>query len=118
MTLGLYTDDDTGIIGLAEQAREIGALVVRSDQAGMRGRPDIDHLRHATEAGLALVTCNRRDFLALHWDFLGRGEPHAGIIIVNQDIPKGERIRRLLYLSAIAESADLANSLEFLSDWD
>lgn len=117
MTLGLYTDDDTGLLGLAEQAAARGAHVLRSDEAGMRGQADIEHLRYASAHDLVLVTCNRRDFLALHWEFLGRGERHAGIIIVHQTLPKGERIRRLLHLCSVAEPADFASRVEFLSDW-
>ena len=117
MSLGLYTDDDTGILGLAEQAHAAGSSAVRSDDVGMRGKTDIEHLRYAAASGLVLVTCNRGDYLALHWAFLARGEHHGGIVIVNQEIPKGERIRRLLFLCAVAEPGDIADRLEFLSDW-
>jgi hypothetical protein len=83
----------------------------------MRGKSDREHLEYAAEHGHALVTCNRRDFFALHWDFLERGRAHAGIIIVGQHIPRGERIRRLLFLCSVAMPNDLANKVEFLSDW-
>ena len=118
MTLNLYTDDDTGMLGLAEQAELLGCRVVRSDEAGMRGRPDAEHLRYAAANGLALVTCNRRDYLALHWDFLARAERHAGIIIIHQALPKGARIRRLLAPWSGAEASDLTNTVEFLAHWE
>ena len=117
MTIDLYLDDDTGMPELSAQASRSGCRVVRSDDVGMRGRPDIDHLRFASANGLVLVTCNRRDFLDLHWRFLERPEPHAGIVIVSQTLPKGERIRLLLSFARLAVPRDMANNLELLKDW-
>ncbi len=117
MSFGLYLDDDTGMPELTEQARSLGLRAFRSDDLGMRGSTDVEHLMRATEERPTLVTCNRRDFLALHWDFLARAEQHAGIIIVGQDIRKGERIRILLAFAQIANDDDVLNRLHFLKDW-
>ena len=117
MSVGLYLDDDTGITDLVEQAEIRGLRVWRSDDVGMRGKPDIEHLRFAASNDLALVTCNRRDFLRLHAQFLQSNEPHAGIMIVSQQIPKGVRIRGLLLFAEIASASDVQNRLEHLKEW-
>jgi hypothetical protein len=117
VSVGLYLDDDTGIRDLIRQAAALGETVVRSDDLGARGREDVAHLRLAASNALVLVTCNRRDFLPLHWRFLETGEPHAGIMVVSQGLPKGERIRVLLEFCQIATPADMANRLESLDDW-
>lgn len=117
MIHGLYMDDDTGIRGLTAQASQLGIAAPRSDDLGMRGSTDIEHLRRATSEGLVLVTCNRRDFLALHWDFLTRSEEHAGIVVIDQDISRGERIRALLAFAQVAEPRDVVGRVHFLKDW-
>jgi hypothetical protein len=66
---------------------------------------------------MVLVTCNRRDFLALHWQFLETDEPHSGIIVVHQEIPKSERIRVLLAFSRLASPEDMQSRVEALKDW-
>ena len=106
MSVSSSLDDDTGILELVAQAVQRGLIVVRSDDAGVRGKTDSEHLEYAASHALTLVTCNRRDFLALHWDYL-KGMPHSGIVIVNQHIPRGERVRLLLLPCAIASPEDL-----------
>jgi hypothetical protein len=83
----------------------------------MRGARDDLHLDFATARGLVLVTCNRRDFLRLHYDSMEVGREHAGIILVHQEIPPGERIRRLLILASVAEPSDMRSRVEWLKDW-
>lgn len=117
MIHGLYMDDDTGIRELTEQASQLGIPAPRSDDLGMRGRTDIEHLRRAPSEGLVLVTCNRRDFLALHWDFLTRSEQHSGIVVIDQEISKGERIRALLAFVQVATPKDVVGKVLFLKVW-
>jgi hypothetical protein len=118
LSAGGYLDDDTGIPELTQQAAARGLRIVRSDDVGMRGKDDEEHLVWAAANRLALVTCNRRDYFELHWRWLQEGREHAGIVIVNANLRRSERIRRLLMLFEIAQPADLAGCLEFLSDWD
>lgn len=117
MSVGLYLDDDTGIIALQAQARRAGLTVVRSDDVGMRGASDDRHLDYAETHRLVLVTCNRRDFLALHYARMVEDREHSGLILVHQDIPTGERIRRLLFIAAVADLPDFRNRFEWLKDW-
>ena len=117
MSVGLYLDDDSGLLALAAQARRLGLVVVRSDDAGMRGASDADHLRFASSRGLVMVTCNWRDYLALHEGWIERQESHAGIFLVNQWIPPGERIRLFLFIAREAEPSEFVNRVEWLKDW-
>jgi hypothetical protein len=113
----LYLDDDTGLLALQFQARRSGLVVVRSDDVGMRGARDADHLRFASSQGMILVSCNVRDFRILHSEWLQRGESHAGILLANPEVPAGERVRRLLFIATVAEPGDFANQISWLRDW-
>ena len=117
MSLGQYLDDDTGMPSLTRQGNQRGLHVVRSDDVGMRGATDDKHLEFAAREGLMLVTCNLRDFQKLHTDWVAAGRRHSGIMIVDQRLSLGERIRVLLWLAEAAGPDDFAGRLEFLEDW-
>jgi hypothetical protein len=117
VSVNLYLDDDTGLLALPPQARAVGIEAFRSDDLGMRGASDEQHLEFATARNLVLVTCNRRDFLRLHYDSLARERAHSGMILVHQDIPPGERVRRLLLLASVADPSDMHFRIEWLKDW-
>ena len=72
MSVRLYLDDDSGLLALISQARQEGLTVVRSDDVGMRGASDAEHLRYAAATGLVLVTCNWRE--ASPDEFVGKAE--------------------------------------------
>ena len=97
--------------------RRLTVSLLRSDEAGLRGALDTEHLEFAAGSGLTLVTANSRDFIPLHWRWLEAGRHHAGLIIATQDLPLGERIRRLVELSLAAEPDDLRDELVILSQW-
>ena len=117
MTPGFYQDDDTGIPSFVTQARARSIRAFRSDDVGMRGAADPEHLTYAAENGLVLVTCNLRDFLPLHFEWVEANRNHAGIIHIPQRLPLGERVRGLLWLAEAAEAEDLANEFLFLDEW-
>ena len=64
-----------------------------------------------------LATANEADFVRLHWEWISQGRTHAGIIIAAQDLPAGERIRRLLVFLQLAAAEDMANKIEYLTEW-
>ena len=117
MSVRLYLDDDSGLLALISQARQEGLTVVRSDDVGMRGASDAEHLRYAAANGLVLVTCNWRDFMRLHHEWTARGELHRGIFLVNQWIPPGERIRLFLHIAREASPDEFVGKAEWLKDW-
>ena len=117
MKLGFYMDDDTGLPALVSQAAVQGFVALRSDDVGMRGRADEDHLAYAAQRHLMLVTCNGRDFRRLHENWLADGRSHSGIMIVNQSIALGERVRVLLWLANAGSAEDFIGRVEYLRDW-
>lgn len=66
-----------------EHLRELGHDVLTTHDAGKSGQaiPDQDVLAYATEVGRAVVTINRRHFIALHKTTPG----HSGIIVCTLD---------------------------------
>ena len=110
-------DDDTGLPALVAQATAHGFAAMRSDDVGMRGRPDEEQLSYAVAQGLMLVTCNGRDFRRLHDEWLADGRSHNGIMIVNQSIALGERVRVLLWLANAGSAEDFIGRVEYLRDW-
>jgi hypothetical protein len=66
-----------------EQLRQLGHDVLTTNDAGNAGQaiPDEKVLKFATQGGRAVVTINRRHFVALH-----KSTPkHAGIIVCTFD---------------------------------
>ena len=71
--------------GTVEALRKLGHDVLTSHDAGKsrQGIPDGDVLSYATGQSRAVLTLNRRDFIALHNATLGK---HAGIVVCTQDV--------------------------------
>jgi predicted nuclease of predicted toxin-antitoxin system len=92
----LYLDENVqhGLTA-ALRARHYDAVSV--DDVGRRGLPDAEQLAYAAATERALFSFNAADFLRLHREWIGIGRPHWGII-VSEQLPVGEVIRRLLYL--------------------
>jgi len=74
---------------------------------------DSDHLAYATEQGRAVLTFNVADFelLAAAWFFAD--EEHAGIILSDQ-IPIGELLRRVERLLQRVPADEMRHSLRYL----
>jgi hypothetical protein len=70
--------------GAVEALRQLGHDVLTSHESGRSRQsiPDEDVLSFATEKGRAVLTLNRRDFIALHNNISGK---HAGIVVCTQD---------------------------------
>ena len=117
MTLSFYFDDDVGAKPVVAQllARQIDAI--RSTDVGMRGEPDSDHLAYAAAHGRTLITANRRDFLVLHWAWLGAERPHSGIVIMKQRVATGVQVQALSLMSETLDARTMTSRVEFLSDW-
>ncbi|MEX0782256.1 MAG: DUF5615 family PIN-like protein [Dehalococcoidia bacterium] len=116
MSRGIYLDENRGAPRLAAGLHAAGILAVRAVDVGMAGRLDPEHLAFAVERELALYTENAKDFMPLHWTWLGEQRTHAGIIILSPDFGLGEQVRRTTRLWRQLESG-LENRLEFLRDW-
>ena len=64
---------------VAKQLRAKDIVVIRCQDVGMDNAKDHEHLTYAAEQGLVVITCDQ-DFTDLHFQWLGEGKTHAGIV--------------------------------------
>ena len=111
----LFTDED--VYGqVAPLLRAAGFDAVSTPEVGRLGRDDSDQLAWATGEGRALITFNVGDFARLHHDWLGRTLHHCGVI-VSQQRPLGDLLRRLIHLGRTLQADDMQDRLEYLGNW-
>lgn len=92
--------------------------VTAAIEEGRGGLSDDEQLAYATEQGRVICTCNIRDYLPLHADYLAQGKPHAGIILIHQQrFSINQQVVRLLRLIETKSAAEMQNDIEFLSNW-
>lgn len=115
MTAKLFTDEDV-YAAVAVALRKAGTDAISTPESGRLGETDESQLAWATADGRAIVTMNVADFAALHDRWLKRGLHHAGIV-VSQQRPIGDMIRRLSRLANTLDSESLRDRLEFLGNW-
>ena len=114
----LCIDEDSGDRDLVQVLRARGVDVMTAQEVGMIERTDAEHLQFATEQNRVLYSFNRGDFLSLHSLCLAEGRTYAGIMLARQQhYSVGERMRRVLKVMALKSSAEMCNSVEFLSAW-
>ena len=117
MSARLYFDDDVGNNAIMRELRGRGFDVTSSAEVGMRGRPDADHLRFAADAGRVMVSGNRGDFARLHGQWVARGEHHSGIILIEQRMAVGSRVRAFAELLRELNSDEFEDRVEYLKQW-
>jgi len=111
----IFTDED--IHGaVAVQLRVAGLDAISTPEAGRLGEPDLSQLIWASQQGRMLVTFNVPDFTRLHHDWMKQGQHHAGVVVSDQR-PVGEVLRRLLHLAQSLSADDMKDRLEYLSNW-
>ncbi|MBI5696507.1 MAG: DUF5615 family PIN-like protein [Nitrospirae bacterium] len=116
MSLPVYLDED--IPGpLCRALTNRGVDVLTTAEAGNLGRTDTFQLAFAAKHGRILVTCNKKDFVLLHKEYLASQKNHNGIVLADQD-SIGIMLRRLLKLLSELPASDMYSRLEFLSNWD
>jgi len=104
--------------GLVAALRRQDVDVVTVQEANTRGRTDASQLAFATAAGRALYSANVPDFARLHHQLLARGEHHGGIILLtDQSWSVGEQLRGLMAILTARSAEEVADKLEFLSNW-
>ena len=74
--------EDTVDQALVQALRARNVDVITALDAGMIEREDAEHLDYATEQGCVLCTFNVGDFYGLHSEYVARGKPHAGVILM------------------------------------
>jgi hypothetical protein len=92
----LYLDEDVHRrVATALRLRHFD--VVSAHEVQRWGLSDEQQLSYAASEGRALFTYNAVDYVGLHLDWLRSGQEHHGIIVSDQ-LPIGETVRRLLRL--------------------
>ncbi len=69
---------------LADDLRNRGHDVLRTEEAGLDTATDEQQLAFAAGEGRAILTFNIRDFAPLHNEWMAAGRSHAGIIVSRQ----------------------------------
>lgn len=108
----LYLDEDVHKrVAAALRLRHFDAVSVHEVQRW--GLTDEAQLAQAAAEGRTLLTFNTPDYVRLHFDWLQRGRPHAGIIVSDQ-LPIGETIQRLLNLLNRVTADEMQNEIRWL----
>ncbi|MBM4094294.1 MAG: hypothetical protein FJ276_33530 [Planctomycetes bacterium] len=114
----LYFDADSMERGLLAALRERGVDATTALEAGMVAATDEEQLEYARQEARVLVSFNGADFCRIHAARMSQGDSHAGIVVVPQQrYSVGERLRRLRQLVTSRTAEEMANRLEFLSNW-
>ncbi|MHC5731962.1 MAG: DUF5615 family PIN-like protein, partial [Nostoc sp.] len=106
----LYTDEDSNRRAIVQALRESGIDVITSLEANRLKYPDDEQLIWAREQGRVIYSGNVRDFYRLHTEFVTRGQPHAGILLMQQQrFSVGEQVRGILELLVIKSPEQMHN---------
>jgi hypothetical protein len=110
-----FTDED--IYGaVAPALRRAGVDAISTPETAPLAQSDESQLERAAADGRAIVTFNVGHFAELHSRWMEEGRHHAGIV-VSQQRPIGEVIRRVHHLASVLDAEALCDRFEFLSDW-
>jgi predicted nuclease of predicted toxin-antitoxin system len=111
----LYLDEDVHR-GLAAALRIRQFDAVSAHDIGRRGAADAEQLAWAAAEQRALFTFNTVDFLRLHQAWIRLGQSHWGIIVCEQT-PVGETMRRLLRLLNHVTADDMREQIYWLQSF-
>jgi hypothetical protein len=108
----LYLDEDVHK-RVAAALRLRGFDVVSAHEIGRWGFSDELQLTYASSEERAIFTYNAPDYLELHRDWLQQGKDHFGIIVSDQ-LPMRETVRRLLSLLNRVAADEMRNQILWL----
>lgn len=111
-----YLDEDTISRALMNALSARGVDILSAHVAGLIAVPDSRHLEYATSLGRVLFTFNTRDFARIHREWQMQSRHHAGIV-VSEQAPVGQLMRRILRLADTLSAEDMIDRLEFLGSW-
>jgi predicted nuclease of predicted toxin-antitoxin system len=113
----IFLDENRLDRGLIRSLQALGLDVLTSADAGLNGQSDEAQLQTAADLKRVIITADKKDFPRIHWEWVGAGKQHAGIVIAKTDYSIGEQSRRLLRVMAQFSSDEMKNRLEYLSNW-
>lgn len=98
--------------------RRHGIDVATVQEDDRRGLPDLAQLEWATVQQRVVFTQNASDFQRLHTRILSNGQHHGGIIVLTrQRVPVGGQLHWPLAIAAARTAEEMADKLEFLTNW-
>jgi hypothetical protein len=110
--VGLYLDEDVHKrVASALRLRHFD--VISAHDIGNWGLTDEEQLSFAAAEGRALFTFNTPDYLRLCLAWLECDKEHAGIVVSDQ-LPIGETVRRLLNLLNWVTADEMRNEIRWL----
>jgi hypothetical protein len=112
MKVRLFLDEDVHVV-LAGALRKRGYDARHTGEEGRLGTSDMEQLEFAVSQDRCFLTFNVGHFVQLHNSWLQSGREHAGIV-VSQQRPVGECLRRLLALLQGETAASIRSQLRFL----
>ncbi len=108
----LYLDEDVHRrVAAALRLRQFD--VISAHEVGRWALTDEVQLTLAAAEGRALFTFNPPDYLRLYLNWLKLGKEHSGIIVSDQ-FPIGETVRRLLNLLNRVTADEMRNGIRWL----
>lgn len=108
----LYLDEDVHKrVASALRLRHFD--VISTHEVRRWGFSDEEQLAYAAMEGRTLFTYNTADYLQLHLAWLQRGQAHHGIIVSDQ-LPVSETVRRLLNLLNRVAADEILNDMRWL----
>lgn len=110
----LLLDEDVRVV-LGEILRQRGYDAIHVLEVGRAGRSDPEQLAYATSQGRAILTHNIRDYILLDKQYREQSREHAGIIVSDQ-IPLRELLRRTLRFLSHHTGEELRNKVMWLKD--
>jgi hypothetical protein len=111
----IFTDED--VHGpVAAGLRSAGFDAISTPESARLNEPDHSQLAWAAREGRVLLTFNVADFARLHHDWMAQGQHHAGLV-VSQQRPIGDTIRRMTRLGKTLTAEEMRDRLEYLTNW-
>jgi len=110
-----YLDEDVKPL-LADMLRNRGVECLAAREADTLGRSDPEQLTFAASHNRTIITFNIVDYLRLAVTWAAENREHAGIIVSDQ-LPLSELLRRLLRLIARHQDQDLHNQVLWLQNY-
>ena len=87
---------------------------VRARDVGLADRPDSELLAYAARHGFVVVSHDVNTMPAAAYDRLARGEPVAGLLMVQQSDPVGTIIEDLLLIWSSSDAVEWHGQVVFL----
>jgi predicted nuclease of predicted toxin-antitoxin system len=113
--VALYTDADV-TPKLTRLLRERNFDAVSAHEVGNAELADSEQLAYAVSQGRAILTYNAKDYAPLFDEYWWAGREHYGII-VSEQLPIGELLRRVLRFLDTVTAEEMRNNYKNLAEF-